>query len=178
MTFFSNWQNIPGTFNAFNVGQPCVREMIKKFLTPCTSGYQGVKIWPLLFNIITLQDNALSPSLFELSYPFKIEGLFLVPKYSFTDSMTPSLLPYCVPRRWEHIEARRNHIKRIWGIEEGFQIHIQSQQSWQLVMCGQGHCPARIEHRESVFLANFLWFPGVAASICLHNMHRLSCDLA
>ena len=65
------------------------------------------------------------------------------------------------------------------GDEEAFQIHVQSQQSWQLVKCGQGHCPARAEHRESAFLASFLRFTGVtvAASISLHNMHPLSCDL-
>ena len=39
-----------------------------------------MKLWPLLFNITSLQGNALSPSLFELSYPFKIEGFFLVPQ--------------------------------------------------------------------------------------------------
>ena len=60
------------------------------------------------------------------------------------------------------------------GDEEGFQIHIQSQQSWQLVTCGQGRCSARTEHRETVFLASFLRFPGVTTSIRLHNMHRLS----
>ena len=42
------------------------------------------------------------------------------------------------------------------GDEEGFQIQIQSQQSEQLVTCGQGRCPARAEHRESVFLVSFL----------------------
>ena len=41
------------------------------------------------------------------------------------------------------------------GDDEGFQIHIQLQQSWQLVTCGQ----------ESVFLTSFLQFPGVAASM-------------
>ena len=60
------------------------------------------------------------------------------------------------------------------GDEEGFQIHIQSQQSSQLVTCGQGRCPARTGHCESVFLASFLRFPGVAASIRLHNMHCVS----
>ena len=64
----------------------------------------------------------------------------------------------------------------MWN-EEGFQIHIQSKQSWQLVTCGQGRCPARAERREPVFLVSFFRFPGVAASIRLHNMHRLSCDL-
>ena len=57
-----------------------VRGMIKKFSVPCTLSYQGMKIRPLLFNIISLQGNALSPSLFELSYPFKKQGIFLVPQ--------------------------------------------------------------------------------------------------
>ena len=38
--------------------------------------------------------------------------------------------------------------------------------SRKLVACGQ-HCPARAEHHESVFLASFMRFPGVAASIAL-----------
>ena len=41
-----------------------------------------------------------------------------------------------------------------------------------------GHCPARAEHRELVFLASFLGFPGVASSVRLYNMHLLSCNLA
>ena len=63
--------------------------------------------------------------------------------------------------------------------EAGFQIHIQSRQSWQLVTvtCWQGRCPARAEHCESVFRSSFLRFTDVAASICLHNVHRLMCDL-
>ena len=62
--------------------------------------------------------------------------------------------------------------------DEGFQIHIQSQQSWQLATFGQGRCPAKAEHCKSVFFTSFLRFPGVAASICLHSIYRLSCDLA
>ena len=41
-----------------------------------------------------------------------------------------------------------------------------------------GHCPARVEHSKSVLLSSFLRLSGVAASIRLHYMHRLSCDLA
>ena len=43
---------------------------------------------------------------------------------------------------------------------------------------GQGRCPARTGHCESVFLASFLQFPDVAAPIHLHNMHYVSCDHA
>ena len=47
--------------------------------------------------------------------------------------------------------------------EERFQINIQSQHAWQLVTCGQGRCPARAEHRESVFFISSLQFPGVTS---------------
>ena len=48
-----------------------------------------------------------------------------------------------------------------FGDEEGFQIHIQLQQSCQLVQCGQG--VVLQEHGESIFLASFLQFPGILA---------------
>ena len=50
-------------------------------------------------------------------------------------------------------------------VEEGFQIHIQSQQSWQLMTYGQGCYPARAEHHESDRLVSLLQFPGIAASM-------------
>ena len=105
------------------------------------------------------------------------------PKYSLTDSMTPSLLPYFLYHK-DGISglgtdrSQNEPYQENMGGEEIFQIHIQSQQTWQLVTCVQGHCPARAEHRKSVNLAPFSRFPGVAASICLHYMHRLSCYLA
>ena len=64
------------------------------------------------------------------------------------------------------------------GDEEGFQIRIQSQQTWQLATRGKGRCPARTEHCKPVFLTSFWLFPGVAASMRLHSMHCLSCDFA
>ena len=99
--------------------------MIKKFLAPCTLGYQGMKIWPLLLNIISLQGNALSPFLFELSYLFKIEGLFLVLPllvYCIYGAFIASIL--CITKMvfqfWEQIEARRSHISRICGMRKDF----------------------------------------------------------
>ena len=163
----------------------CIWGMIKKFSAPCNSGFQGMKIWPLHFNIISLQCNALSPSLFELSHPFKIEGVFLVPQ---STRVLPLWRLHCFHTVYHEggisvlgtdRSPKEQYQENIGGGgEEWFQVHIQSQQSWQLVTCGQRRCPARAEHRESVFLASFLRFPGVAASICLHIMHRLSCDLA
>ena len=100
--------------------------------------------------MIPLQGNALSPSLFELAYPFQIEVLFLVPKvfvHCFYDAFIASKL--CSTKVgfqfWEQIEVRRAHIRRIWGVEEGLRIRIQLQQSWQFATCEQAHCPARAE---------------------------------
>ena len=111
--------------------------MIKNFLAPCTSNLQG---------------NALSPSLFEISYAFKLGGLFLVPQvlvYCLHDAFIASILctTKLVFQFWEQKVSYQENI----GDEEGFQIHIQSQQSCQLVTCGQG-----LVHRESVFLASVL----------------------
>ena len=112
---------------------------VQKILGSVYFGLPGNKN---LLNIITHQGNALSVSLFELSYLFKIEGLFLVPQvliYCLYDAFIASIL--CTTKMgfqfWEQIEVRRSCIRRIWGGEEGYQIHIQSQQSWQHVMRGQ-----------------------------------------
>ena len=71
--------------------------------------------------------------------------------------------------------SKKKPYQQNMGDEEGFQISFS----------GSSHCDvcagafsSRAEHHESVFLASFMYFPGVAASICLHNMHRLSCDFA
>ena len=97
-----------------------IRGIIKQFSPPCTSGYQGIKIWSLLFNLISLQGNALSPSLLELSYPFKIEGLFLVHQvlvYCLYDALIASILWTTKMgfQFWEQKEVRKSHIRRIWG---------------------------------------------------------------
>ena len=96
----------------------------KKFSAPCTSGFQGITICRLIFNIISLQGNALIPSLFELSYPFKTEGLFLVPQvlvYCLYDAFIASIL--CTTKMgfqfWEQIKVR-SHIRRIWGMGKDF----------------------------------------------------------
>ena len=119
-----------------------LRGMVQSFSAPCTLGYQGIKILPSHLDLTThrlselkhlpLQYNAFSPSLFELSYPFKI-GLFLGPTYSLTASMTTSLLPYCVSRRWNF--KFWEHVSGEYGGDEGFHIHIQSQQSAVMATC-------------------------------------------
>ena len=39
--------------------------------------------------------------------PLQKKAFSWSPKYSFTASMTPSLLPYCVPRRWDFSSRNR-----------------------------------------------------------------------
>ena len=97
----------------------------QKVLTPLYFGLPGNENLTITFQYNLPLNNALSPSLLKLSYPFKIhvEGIFLAPKYSFTASMTPSLLPYCMGmgfQFWEQIEVRRSHIRRIWGMRKYF----------------------------------------------------------
>ena len=94
-------------------------------LAPSASDYQGMKIWSLLFNNIPLQGNALSPSLFELAYPFQMEVFFLVPKvlvHCLCDTFNASKL--CSTKVgfqfWEQIEVRRGHIRRIWWVRNDF----------------------------------------------------------
>ena len=88
--------------------------MIKKFSAPCTS--------------ISLQDNALSQSLFELSYPFEIV-LFLFPQvlvYYLYDAFIASIL--CTKKMgfqfWVQIEVRR-HIGRTWGMRKDFKYTLR-----------------------------------------------------
>ena len=82
--------------------------------------------------------------------------------------MTPSVS--------EQIEVKRNHTRKIRGMRKFFKSSFTV--AVFMATCEQGRCPARAEHHESVFLASFFGFPGVAASICLHYMHSLSCNLA
>ena len=90
------------------------------------SDYQGMKLWSLLFNIIPLQGNALSSSLFDLAYPFQKEVFFLVPQvlvHCLYDAFIASKL--CSMKVgfqfWEQIEVRWGHIRRIWGVRKDFE---------------------------------------------------------
>ena len=118
-----------------------VRGMIKRFSTPCTSSYQGMKFD--LFNLVSLQGNALNPSLIELSYPFKIEGLFLVPQilvYCLYDAFIASIL--CTTNLgfqfWEQIIGRRSHITRIWGVRKDFKSTFSRSSHGNLWHVGSG----------------------------------------
>ena len=97
---------------SWNLDTSEIRGMIKKFSAPCTSGYKGMKILPLLFKKISLQGNAHSPSLLELSYPFKIDGPFLVPQvlaYCFYDCRELILaLPSTL--RQNNVQCLQRHI--------------------------------------------------------------------
>ena len=91
------WIKVSGTFNDSTGTRwiPSVWRVIKTLSAPCSLGYLGMNVWPLLFNIVYPQRNALSPSLFEICYPFKIDGPFLVPQvlvYCLYDAFIASIL--------------------------------------------------------------------------------------
>ena len=105
--------------NFFRKGSVCTR-CDKKFLAPSASDYQGMKIGSLLFKIIRLQGNTLSPSLLELDYPFQKEVFFLVPQvliHCLYDAFIASKL--CSTKVGfqfrEQTEVRWSHIRRKWG---------------------------------------------------------------
>ena len=120
-----------------------IRGIIKKFLAPCTSSYQEMKIWPLFFNIIYLQGNVLNPSLFELCYPLKIEDLFLIPQvliYCLYDTFIASKLWTTKMgfQFWEQIEVRRSHVRRILGMMKYFKSTFSRSSHGILWRVGRG----------------------------------------
>ena len=72
--------------------------MIKKFMASYTSEYTGIKSLSQFFNIISLHLDAFSPSLFQFAYPFKEKSSCWSLNYTFTASLTPSLLPKFLQR--------------------------------------------------------------------------------
>ena len=67
----------------------------QNFLGPLYFGLPGNENLTITFEYISLLGNALVLSLFKLSYPFKIEGLFLVPEvlvYCLYDALIASIL--------------------------------------------------------------------------------------
>ena len=120
-----------------------IRGMVKKCSASSTSSYQGIKIWPLLFNIISLQGNALRSSLFQLFYPVKIEGLFLLPQVLFSclyDTFIASIL--CTTKMgfqfWEQIEVKRSHIRRIWWMRKDLKSTFSRSSHGNLWRVGRG----------------------------------------
>ena len=128
----------------------------QKVLGPSSaSGYQGMKIWSLHFNIIPLQGNALSPSVFLLAYPFQMEVFFLVPQVTCSLPLWRLRCFQTVFHKgwilvWGTDRSQKGPYQENMLGEEGLQIRIQSQQSWQLATCEQAHCPARAEHLKSI----------------------------
>ena len=132
-------------------------------------GPPGNETFTITFNIIFLQGNAHCPSLFELSCPFKIEGFFLAQKYSFTASITPSLLHTVFHEDEISVlgtdRSQKEPYQENMGDKERFHILIQSQQSW-----------SRTPHVS--FSRPFLAIFWCSRLNSLHNKHRLLCDLA
>ena len=74
--------------------------------------------------------------LFQFACLLKIEVFILVPKYSFTTSMTPSLIPKFLPRRLvsalETDRSQKGLNLENTGDRIGLRSRIQSMQPWQL----------------------------------------------
>ena len=88
-----------------------VRGMIKMFSAPCFSGHQGMKILHY-FSIKSPFMAMHYANLFRLAFPFKIEGLFLVPQallYFLYDAFIASLL-----RTTKMICTRQSYIALIF----------------------------------------------------------------
>ena len=89
-----------------------IRGIIKKFSASCSLEYPGMKSLPLFVNIISLHLDALSPSLFQFVYPFKIQVFILVRQgliyYIFDTFIATEISITNVSfQLWEQIEVRR-----------------------------------------------------------------------
>ena len=141
-----------------------------------------MKSLPLFLHIISLHFDALSPSLFQSAYHFKIGVFILVPKvliYCIYDTFIASEIPTTKVRfsALGKDKCQKGLNLEKTGDEEGLRSRIQSQQRWQLATCEQVHYPARAERLESTFPLLFLTISWRSRLVLLHNMHRLSCDL-
>ena len=117
--------------------------ILQKVLGPLYLGLPGNINLTINFIKISHQGNALSPSMFELSYPFKKEGLYLVPKvlvYCHYDAFIASIL--CTTKMgfqfWEHIEVRWSHIRRISGMRKNFKSTFSQSSHCNLWRMGRG----------------------------------------
>ena len=62
-------------------------------------------------------------------------------------------------------------------MRKDFEAAFSRSSHGRLATCEQVHYSSRAERLESTFLSSSSQSPNVAASVLLHNMHRLSCDL-
>ena len=163
----------------------CVLHRSCFFLAFVLFNCSNLHIWPLLFNIISLQLQGNVHSLTSVRVFLSLQNRMPIPGPPSTRLLPlwrihcfhTVYLEYGISVLGTETRQKESYPENM-GVEKGFQIHMLPQQSRQLVTCEQGYCPARADYRNSVFLISFLRFPGVAASIRLHNMHELSCDLA
>ena len=116
-----------------------IRGVIKNFLAQSASDYQGMKMWSLIVNIIPFQGTALSPSLFELAYPFQIEVFLLVPQvlvHCLYDAFIASKL--CSTKVgfqfWEQTEVRKGPYQENMGLWKDFES-IFSRSSHGSLLC-------------------------------------------
>ena len=126
----TRFQSTSGSANVAPYAKHTFKAMV--FAKLNTSTRDGQKVLGSLYFVLpvnenltitfqyNLEGNVLSPSLFELSYPFKIEGLSVVPQvliYWLYDAFIASILGL---QFWEPIEVRRSHVMGIWGMRKDF----------------------------------------------------------
>ena len=137
-----------------------------------------MKIWPLLFNIISIQGNALNPSLFKFFLSLQNRRPFPGPLsnvYGLYVNFIASIL-YTMKmgfQFWERIEVRRSNNRRIWGMRKDFKPTFGRRSHDNLWRVSRG-----VVLQEQNTASQFLRFPDVVASIRLYNMHCLLCNLA
>ena len=135
-----------------------VRGMFKKCSEPSTLGFQGKLTITFQYNLPSRQ----------CTYPISVRAfLSLQNRWHFPGSPSTRLLPlwrlHCfytvyLEDRILVLGTDRSQTESYQEKMENeeFQIHILSQQSLQLVTCGQGRCSARAEHHEAVFLVSLV----------------------
>ena len=73
-----------------------IQGTIKTFMSPVLWEWPRAEIVPLFLNLISLCLDALSPMLFQIAYPFKVEAFFLVAQVlinSICDAFIASKIP-------------------------------------------------------------------------------------
>ena len=138
-----------------------------------------MKIWPLLFNRISLQVNALSQSAFQLSYPFKNRRPFYGPP---STHLMPLWHFHCFHAVYHEDgisvlgtdrSQKEPYQENLW--DEGI-ISNPHSVAGVIATCGvqAGALSCKRRTQRIRLYASFLRFPGAAASIRLYTPKEFS----
>ena len=112
----------------------------------------------------------LIPSTFWKYKAFAWYPKYIVLVYCLYDAFIASIL--CTTEMGFQFSVSRSHM----GMRKDFKGAFKRSSHGNLWCVGR--CIIMQLEHKSYWLDSFLWFPGVAASIRLHNMHCLLCDFA